>query len=270
MWNIWQSELRMTVRQRSYYSLLVLWVAVWSLLFLLQSSAPSLVGYTNITGTVVNVTLYIIPLFMLITGSFSVANEQENGQWRLLSTYPVATASYIIGKIGGQFTAQMIVFTFSYGLSLVISLVSGNSFSSEWVLAIYFFAIALIYFFIILGVTIGCTVSTRWQALSVSVIIWFFLVMIWPTALIGVLGFVPYSWIAPIMEVALFINPAEFTRITLLISLDAGAVFGQAYDSLVTFLQSPFKVVVHIAYFIVFLLITLAFSVFLLERRKRR
>ena len=27
-------------------------------------------------------------------------------------------ASYIIGKIGGQFTAQAIVFTFSYGISL--------------------------------------------------------------------------------------------------------------------------------------------------------
>ena len=50
MWNIWRSELRMTVRQRSYYSFLILWVAVISLLFLLQASAPSLTGYTNMTG----------------------------------------------------------------------------------------------------------------------------------------------------------------------------------------------------------------------------
>ena len=40
MWNIWRSELRMTVRQRSFYSFLILWVAVISLLFLLQAVLP--------------------------------------------------------------------------------------------------------------------------------------------------------------------------------------------------------------------------------------
>ena len=270
MWNIWRSELSMTVRQRSYYSFLILLVAVLSLLFLLQSSAPSLTGYTNMTGTVVNVALYIVPLFMLIIGSFSIANEIENGQWRLLNTYPLSTLSYVAGKIGGQFTAQVIVFTFSYGVSLAIGLVSGNSFHEEWLLSIYFFTVSLIFFFLIIGVTVGCVVSTRWQALSISVSIWFFLIMIWPTALIGVLGFVPYTWIAPLMKFALFANPAEFTRVTLVVSLDAGSVFGQSYDSLVTFLESPFSFVVYIFYFLSFLILALLFSMLMLERRKRR
>ena len=51
-----------------------------------------------------------------------------------------------------------------------------------------------------MGITIGTIVSTRWQALSISVIIWFFLIMIWPTALIGILGLVPYPSIRPIDE----------------------------------------------------------------------
>lgn len=270
MWTIWRSELRMTVRQRSYYSFLALWVAVLSLLFLLQSSAPSLTGYTNMTGTVVNVALYIIPLFMLIIGSFSIANEMENGQWRLLSTYPLFTLSYIVGKIGGQFTAQAIVFTFSYGISLAIGLVSGSDFSGEWLLSIYFFSMSLIFFFLILGITVGCIVSTRWQALSTSVMIWFFLIMIWPTALIGVLGLVPYPWIAPLMKFALFVNPAEFIRVSLVLSLDGGAVFGKAYDSLMTFLDSSSGTFIYIIYFIGFLTLTLLFSMVMLEWRKRR
>ena len=56
--------------------------------------------------------------------------------------------------------------------------------------------------------------------------------MIWPTALIGILGLVPYPWIAPLMKFALFVNPAEFIRVAFVLSLDGGAVFGQAYDSL--------------------------------------
>ncbi len=270
MWNILRSELRMTLRQRSYYSFLLLWVAVVSLLFLLQASSPSLTGYTNMTGTVVNIALYIIPLFMLIIGSFSIANEMENGQWRLLTSYPLFTLSYIIGKIGGQFAAQVIVFTFSYGISLAIGLVSGNGFSSGWLLSIYFFSISLIFFFLILGITVGCIVSTRWQALSISVIIWFFLIMIWPTALIGLLGWVPYPWIAPLMKFALFANPAEFIRVSFVISLDGGAVFGQAYDSLVTLLHSSAGFFININYVIGFLTLTFLFSMIMLEWRKRR
>ena len=137
----------------------------------------------------------------------------------VVNTYPLFTLSYIVGKIGGQFTAQAIVFTFSYGISLGIGLIMGNGFSSDWLLSIYFFCISLIFFFLIIGITVGTIVSTRWQALSISVIIWFFLIMIWPTALIGILGLVPYPWIAPLMKFALFINPAEFIRVAFVLSL---------------------------------------------------
>ena len=56
--------------------------------------------------------------------------------------------------------------------------------------------------------------------------------MIWPTALIGVLGLVPYTWIAPLMQALLYLNPAEYIRVSFVVNLEAGAVFGQAYDSL--------------------------------------
>ena len=40
------------------------------------------------------------------------------------------------------------------------------------------------------------------------------------------------------MKVGLFLNPAEFIRVSFVLSLDGGVVFGQAYDSLMTFLGS--------------------------------
>lgn len=270
MWNIWRSELRMTVRQRSYYSFFILWVAVLSLLFLLQNSAPSLTGYTNTTGTVVNVALYIIPLFMLIIGSFSIANEMENGQWRLLSTYPLFTLLYVIGKIGGQLTAQIIIFTFSFGISMVISLLVGGGFSMSWLWAIYSFCITLMFYFLIMGIAIGSFVKTRWQALSISVILWFFLIMIWPIALIGILGWLPYTWIAPFMKVLMYLNPAEFLRVMFVVNLHAGSVFGQAYDSMMTFFEASLSTLVEILYFITFTVIFLLFSMGMLEWRKRR
>ena len=118
----------------------------------------------------------------------------------LIKYLSIVYSFYVIGKIGGQFTAQLIVFTFSYGISMPIGLLAGGGFSMEWLWAIYRFSITLMFFFLVIGVAIGSFVKTRWQALSISVILWFFLIMIWPTALIGVLGLVPYTWIAPLMQ----------------------------------------------------------------------
>ena len=128
------------------------------------------------------------------------------------------------------------MFTFSYGVSLGIGLIMGNGFSSDWLLSIYFFCISLIFFFLI----------------------------------IGILGLVPYPSIAPLMKLALFLNPAEFIRVAFVLSLDGGAVFGQAYDSLMTFLGSSSGVLINILYFIGFLTVMLLFSMIMLEWRKRR
>ncbi|WP_071459674.1 ABC transporter permease [Bacillus massilinigeriensis] len=268
MWTIWQYELRMTLRQRSFYSLLLLWVTVLSLLFLLQSSTPSIEGYTSITATIANVALYIIPLFMLINGSFTVANELENGQFRLISTYPLSSLLYISGKLGGQLVAQAAAFTMGFGISLAIGLFFGKGFSLEWMWAIYLFCIGLIFFFLLTGVTVGSFVRSRWQALTISVTIWFFLVMIWPTVLIGVLGHAPYTWVSPLMKAALFVNPAEFLRIILVIKLGAGAVFGQSYDALVNMMEAPSSWGVIAVYCGGFLTAALLLSSIRLNRRK--
>ena len=40
-----------------------------------------------------------LPLFMMIIGSFSIANEMESGQWQLLCTYPVSIPAYLSWEI---------------------------------------------------------------------------------------------------------------------------------------------------------------------------
>ncbi|MFD3448370.1 ABC transporter permease [Microbacteriaceae bacterium 4G12] len=268
MWNIWRFEWRNTMRQNAYYMLSVLWIGVLSLLFLLERNTPSLSGYTNITGTIVNLLLYILPLFMLIIGSFSITNEIENGQWRLLCTYPLPTMSYLAGKLGGQYVAQIAMFTFSFGVSLIIGLISGVAFELKWVVSLYVFSILLLFAFLILGVTVGVFSRTRWQALAVSVAVWFLFIMMWPVALISVLNFVPYNIIGTVLKISLFCNPAELLRVLFVISLDGGAVFGQSYDSLVTFFQSKQAWLVLGLYLICYTAFLFFLATWRMERRK--
>lgn len=268
MWNIWGSEWRMTARGRSYYSIAILWIVVISLLLTLERTNGAISGFTNITGTVVNIMLYILPLFMLIFGSFSIANEMENGQWRLLCTYPLDPVSYFFGKLGGQFTAQAVCFSLAYWLSMIIGLLTGIDISLTWMLVLYLFSMLLILLFLTLGLFIGSLVSTRWQALTLSVALWFFLIMIWPTALMAILGALPYGMIGPIMKIAMIINPAEFLRFFLVIRLDGGSIFGQSYDGLVPLFNEGIVWGVLFLYAFVYIAALGFISIWFLKRRR--
>ncbi|WP_062352381.1 ABC transporter permease [Bacillus kwashiorkori] len=268
MKNIWMSEWKSLTRQKSYYSLIILWMLLFSLLFLLQAENEAVDGYTNITATIVNIILYLLPLFMLIVGSFSIANELENGQWYLLCTYPVGILSYLFGKLTGLFTAQAIVFTLSFGLSMAVGLLFSVEFSIKLLLSIYLFSLLLIFIFLKLGILIGSIVNTRWKALTVSVAVWFTFIMIWPTALIAVLRLVPYPMISGLMKLAMFINPAEFLRFFFVIKWGSGSVFGQAYYSLVNLYSSQNSWIILIEYLLVYLTLLLTSSFLFLKRRQ--
>ncbi|WAA12985.1 ABC transporter permease [Fervidibacillus halotolerans] len=270
MKHVWLSEWKMVTRQKSYYSLIVLWMLVFSLLFLLQGNYGGVAGYTNITATIVNIILYLLPLFMLITGSFSISGEIENGKWHLLATYPVNIPSYLFGKVIGLFISQWVIFTFSFGISMALGLLFQIPFSGNLLLGIYAFSILLILIFLLMGILFGSMVSTRWKALMISVSIWFFLIMIWPTALIAILGLFPYPMISPLMKLALFINPAEFLRFFFVARWGSGTVFGEAYYSLVELFASSNSWIILIEYFIAYVSITLFLSFILLKRRQMK
>jgi Cu-processing system permease protein len=268
MMNLWLIEWRTITRQRSYYACSLLWIIVFSLLFLLEKNNSGLTGFTNTTGTIVNIIIYLLPLFMMLYGSFSIANEVENGQWELLCTYPLSIPSYILGKFAGLYTSQSIVFTFSFGLSMAIGLIAGIQLPIKWLLNIYLFSLLLIYAFIILGLFFGTLVNTKWKALTLSVSAWFFLIMIWPTALISVLGLVPYPMIGVIMKIAMVLNPAEFLRVFLISKWNSGSIFGQSYDSIVQLFQSGVGWLVLIGYLFTYLFLFFAFSNFFMWRRR--
>lgn len=243
MRSIARLEWRLMMRQYSSYSFVILWTVVLSLLFFIARDNADFAGHTNVTGTIANMLLYLLPLFMLIAGSFAIAGEIESGQWRLLCTYPLSTAAYIAGKWLGQWLGQVILFTLSFGISLALSLWSGTVLPLKWVLVLYSFSLVLTALFLMLGLAIGSFVSTRWQALTVSVGIWFLFIMIWPTMLIAVLSVVPYPLIAPLLQGLTLLNPAEVLRVAFVVQVGGSAVFGQAYDHLLGVWQKRFGLI---------------------------
>ncbi|MGG0939959.1 ABC transporter permease [Brevibacillus centrosporus] len=220
------------------YSFLALFT-LFSLGLLVIQSQSFLDGYTYSTGTMLNLILYLLPLMTMLLSSFSLTAEKEEGNWQLLSTYAMTTTSFLFGKYVGQTIVLIAIICFGYGLSGVAGVLLGKSFSFTALLFLLVFSVSIILLFLGVAIVIGALSKNRWQALTMGVAVWFFLILAWPTLLISLLSFVPYTWIKPLLQLATFFNPAEFVRIYSVARLGGGSIFGPEYYKWMYWIDSP-------------------------------
>lgn len=268
MFSIIQFEIRSVFRQKIIYLLTFFWVVLLLYLFLLQSTSPATLNYTNTTSTILNLMLILVPLIILMNSSVSVANERENAQYKLLQTYPLSNFGYTIGKLVGQGISQGTVFLFSYGLCISISLLMGLPLQTKWVFFLLLFYIFLTYVFLLIGICIGLWSKNRWAAITLSICLWFFLLLFWPTFIIGTLNLLPYSFGEWFLKISLFVNPAEFLRLVFVSQLGGGSIFGQSYDEIVNVFSSGLSWMFLIYYLVVLTVLCLLFCDWTLTKRR--
>ncbi|WEK55912.1 MAG: ABC transporter permease subunit [Candidatus Cohnella colombiensis] len=231
-------EIKIGFRNPWAYSFLILFT-LFSLSLLLINSQNIVQGYTGITGSMLSLILYLLPLMTLFLGSFSLTAEKEEGSWQLLSTYPLGTLSFIAGKYAGLSVVLIVIVAVGYGLMGVISLLMGASFAFQTYVLFLAFSIGLVLLFLAIAMLVGSLSRNRWQAMTVSVAIWFFLIIGWATILISLLGKLPYPLIKPSLVALTFINPAELVRLFVVIKLGGGSVLGPEYYEWVQWIRQP-------------------------------
>ncbi|MCM3701658.1 ABC transporter permease [Paenibacillus macerans] len=117
------------------------------------------------------------PKLALFLGSFSLTAEKEEGSWQLLSTYPLGTIPYLLGKYFGLAAVLLTIISFGYGgMGLVATLV-GKVFEVNTYLLFFSFSCGLVLLFLTLALLIGTLSKQRWQAMTISVMVWFFAVI---------------------------------------------------------------------------------------------
>ncbi|WP_366296098.1 ABC transporter permease [Paenibacillus sp. AN1007] len=245
MIHIARRELKMGFRNPWAYSFLVLF-CTFSLSLLLLNAQNPVQGYSGATGSMLNLILYLLPLMTLFLGSFSLTSEKEDGSWQLLSTYPIGTLSFITGKYVGLAAVLLTIVAFGYGLRGLISGLLGNPVDLLTYVLFLAFSCGLVLLFLSIALLVGSLSRNRWQALTISVSIWFFAIIGWPALLLAVLGLMPYLWIKPLLVVLTFLNPAELVRLYVVIKLGGGSILGPEYYQWVTWVQQPSGSVIFI------------------------
>ncbi|KZE51697.1 ABC transporter permease [Brevibacillus parabrevis] len=259
-------EVKVGFRNPWSYSFMALF-SLFSLGLLVIQSQSYMKGYTYTTGTMLNLILYLLPLMTMLLSSFSLTAEKEEGSWQLLSTYAMTTSSFLIGKYVGQALVLIAIVSFGYGISGVAGLLLGKSFAFSTLLFLLVFSICLILLFLGIAMLIGALCRNRWQALTMGVSIWFFYILAWPTLLISLLSFVPYTWIKPLLQIVTFFNPAEFVRVYSVTRLGGGAIFGPEYYKWIYWIDSALGDVCFVALCLLWISASLFIATRAWERR---
>lgn len=269
LYQIAKRELKVGFRNPWAYSFLALF-ALFSLALLVLQSRAYLAGYTYTTATMLNLILYLLPLMTMLLASFSVTAEKEDGSWQLLATYALSSASLFWGKYVGLAAVLIAIVCFGCGFSGMAGWLLGKGFTAFELLFFLTFSVCLILLYLGIAMLIGALSRNRWQALTLCVSVWFFFILAWPTLLISLFSFLPYTWIKPALQLAICLNPAEFVRIFSVVQLGAGAIFGAEYHSWVSWLASPSGTVGFLLLCVVWIGGTMLAAIMTWERRRYR
>ncbi len=263
-----QREIKLGFRSSWTYSFLVLLAIFTIAILLLQSSVATTEGYTDMTGTVLNMTLYLLPLITLLLGGFSVAVEKEDGQWQLLSTYPISAYAFLWGKWIGLAIVILIMIFFSFGVAGMITYIAGQSISFLTFLFFLLFSSVLALIYLSIALLIGSMVKNRWQALVVGITVWFLTIIIWPLLMISTLSQLPsYKLVQPTLQILTILNPAEFVRVFSIMRMGAGSVFGADYNQWIVWSTSSYGLLIFIGVFLSWILLSIFISGFIWNRR---
>lgn len=267
MLTVLKRELSLGFRNSWTYSFLILFTIFTGAILLLHSQIDSVAGYTDMTGTIMNMTLYLLPLITLLLGSFSLTSEKEDGHWGLLATYPLSTRSFLLGKWFGLAIILLTIIFFSFGLSGTLISLFSKPLPTETFILLITFSILLALAYLSLAFLIGAFSKNRWQALIWAISFWFVTIVIWPLIMISSLSHLPsYKMIQPTLQVATIVNPAEFIRIFTMMRLGAGSAFGADYDQWIRWATGDYGLLFFSGIFLLFITLTLLISSWIWKR----
>ncbi|MGO4542859.1 ABC transporter permease [Paenibacillus sp. 2TAB19] len=262
-------EVKLGFRNPWAYSFMGLF-ALFMLCLLLINAQGYVQGYSGITGTILNLILYLLPLMSLLLGSFSLTAEKEEGSWELLSVYPLSTWSFIVGKYAGLAVVLLVIVLFGFGIAGLLGFVAGSGFDSKTYLLLLVFSISVAFLFLAISLLVGTLAKNRWQALTIGVAIWFFAIIGWPPLLIAALGFMPYMFIEPAVTFLTFLNPAELSRLFTVIKLGGGSILGPEYYDWIKWVKQPSGTLGFLGVAVLWIGCVIGISQFIWERRRSR
>lgn len=261
-------ECKQLLRSRWIQIVTVLFAVVFSAILMIQHLAlPSTDSFTRQTASLLNILLFLLPLFMLTIGSMNIASDKETGWLGLLTTYPLTTGRYVLTK----YIALCIVFSAVSIFVFAIALFAGSFFGG---LKLPLFAIGItaliILIFNAVSVFIGSMAKSRLHALAMGLGVWSVVSLLFSYIIMAIGTVTSEKLLQKLVTVMIHINPLEWIRYGYFVFSEQTAVLGPAFYGMSKFYSSPPGFVIFFVVSLLWVALSLAGATILLKVRGTR
>jgi ABC-2 type transport system permease protein len=205
------------------------WFLVYSLVFggivallfafgLTESRVLGFIGLSRLLVTYIQLTMAILPVFVLITTVRSVAGDREAGVFEYLLSLPVSLGDWFWGKIVGRYVVIFAPVFAAMALAVVWALIRGIE--VPWTIFAYYSGLLAVMAWCFLG--IGMLISSIAKSIDVAqgfaFLTWLALLMFLDLILMGVMI---QNHLSPQVAVAVaLVNPLQVFRTAALMLFD--------------------------------------------------
>ena len=198
------------------------WFVVYSLVFggmialffiagVTQSQVMGFSGLSRLLLMYIQVTIVILPIFILITTVRSISGDRDNHILEYMLSFPISLKQYYWGKILGRFITVFLPVFFAMFLAIIYGSIIGASVPWEIFFLYSGLLFALSSAFLGIAFFISSFVKSSEVALGISFFVWIFLLAFIDIALISLMMQNRYEE-SMIIAIALA-NPMEIFRV---------------------------------------------------------
>lgn len=179
-------------------SLRARWFLVYTLVFggivvalfvtgLTESRIMGFTGLSRLLVTYLQITMAILPIFVLLTTVRSVAGDREAGIFEYMLSLPVGLSAWYWGKMLGRFAVVFLPVVLAMMLAVAWAAVKGAEIPWQQVLFYTGFLISLAWCFLGIGMLISSLARSSDVAQGAAFILWLLLLLFLDLILLGVM-----------------------------------------------------------------------------------
>jgi ABC-2 type transport system permease protein len=183
-------DVKESLRSKWFYVYSVVFGGLMALFFITGVSDSVVMGFTGLSRMLlifIQVTIIILPIFILITTVKSISGDRESNVLEYMLSFPVSLKDYYWGKMLGRFLTVFMPVFLALLLGVVFGLFKGGEMPWEMVFLYSALLFSLSFVFLGLAFFLSTIVKSTDIALGSSFVVWIVMLAFIDIALMGLM-----------------------------------------------------------------------------------
>ena len=183
-------DVKESLRSKWFYVYSLVFGGLMALFFITGVSDSVVMGFTGLSRMLlifIQVTIIILPIFILITTVKSISGDRESNVLEYMLSFPVSLKDYYWGKMLGRFATVFLPVFLALMLGVVFGMLKGGAL--PWKMIFLYSALLFSLSFVFLGLAflLSTVLKSTDIALGASFVIWIVLLAFIDIALMGLM-----------------------------------------------------------------------------------